>query len=149
MLQLLGEYECRLDEKGRLKLPAPLIKQLADKQLRNFVLNRGFEPCLMLYPEPTWQQISQEINQLNQYSKQNRDFIRYFYRGASPVEADAMDRILVNKRLLEYAEIQKDLVLFAYDSKIEIWAKEKYEKLLNQEPSDFSDLAELVLGKNK
>ena len=145
--QLLGEYECKIDAKGRMRMPSGLIGQLGEGAAHNFVINRGFEQCLMLYPEPVWDRITNEINQLNLYNKKNRDFVRYFYRGAQKVAMDSADRILVSKRLLEYAGIDKDVILLAYSDRIEIWAADQYEHLLDEEPADFSDLAEDVLGK--
>ena len=145
--QLLGEYECKIDAKGRMRMPSGLIAQLGDGEALSFVINRGFEQCLMLYPEPVWERITNEINQLNLYNKKNRNFVRYFYRGAQKVSMDSADRILVSKRLLEYAGIDKEVVLSAYNDRIEIWAADQYEALLDEEPEDFSDLAEDVLGK--
>lgn len=128
-------------------MPSGLIGQLGEQEQYNFVINRGFEKCLMLYPESVWEKITAEINQLNLYNKKNRDFVRYFYRGAHKVTMDSADRILVTKRLLEYAEIDKDVILSAYNDRIEMWAKNQYDNLLEEEPQDFSDLAEDVLGK--
>jgi MraZ protein len=145
--QLLGEYECKIDAKGRMRMPSGLIAQLGGGEGLTFVINRGFETCLMLYPESVWEKITSEINQLNLYNKKNRDFVRYFYRGAQKVVMDSADRILVSKRLLEYAAAEKDVILSAYNDRIEIWAKQEYEQLLDEEPTDFSDLAEDVLGK--
>jgi MraZ protein len=145
--QLLGEYECKIDAKGRMRMPSGLIAQLGEGEALSFVINRGFEQCLMLYPEPVWERITNEINQLNLYNKKNRNFVRYFYRGAQKVSMDSADRILVSKRLLEYAGIDKEVVLSAYNDRIEIWAADQYEALLDEEPEDFSDLAEDVLGK--
>ena len=145
--QLLGEYECKIDAKGRMRMPSGLIAQLGEESAHNFVINRGFEQCLMLYPEPVWDRITNEINQLNLYNKKNRDFVRYFYRGAQKVAMDSADRILVSKRLLEYAGIDKEVILSAYSDRIEIWAAGQYEQLLDEEPADFSDLAEDVLGR--
>lgn len=146
-LQLLGEYDCKIDAKGRMRMPSGLIAQLGEKESYTFVINRGFEKCLMIYPEEVWERILSEINNLNIYNKKNRDFVRYFHRGAQKVTMDSADRILVTKRLLEYAEIDKDVILNAYVDRIEIWSKEEYDRLLAEEPDDFSDLAEEVLGK--
>ena len=146
-LQLLGEYDCKLDAKGRMRMPSGLIGQLEESEAYTFVINRGFEKCLMLYTEEVWELITAEINQLNLYTKKNRDFVRYFYRGAHKVTMDSADRILVTKRLLEYAGIEKDAILSAYNDRIELWAKEEYDQMLEDEPVDFSDLAEDVLGK--
>ena len=145
--QLLGEYECKIDAKGRMRMPSGLIAQLGEGEALSFVINRGFEQCLMLYPEPVWERITNEINQLNLYNKKNRNFVRYFYRGAQKVSMDSADRILVSKRLLEYAGIDKEVVLSAYNDRIEIWAADQDEALLDEEPEDFSDPAEDVLGK--
>lgn len=145
-IQLLGEYECKIDAKGRMRMPSGLISQLEEAKNHTFVINRGFEKCLMLYPEEVWNRITAEINQLNLYNKKNRNFVRYFYRGAHEVTMDTADRILVTKRLLEYAGIEKDVILMAYNDRIEVWAKDEYDNLLEEEPDDFSDLAEDVLG---
>ena len=147
MTNLIGEYECRLDPKGRIMLPAALKKQIPSEAKDRFVINRGIEKCLVIYPKHDWDTISSEINALNMYVKKNRDFARYFYRGATELALDGTNRLLFPKQLLEYAGVEKDLVLFAYSNKIEVWAKEKYDSLLNDEPEDFSTLAEEVMGK--
>ena len=123
--RLLGEYECKLDAKGRFRVPSDLITQLGEPEdgKHEFVVNRGFEKCLMVYPKAVWDQITAEINALNLYDKKNRAFVRYFYRGAQRVALDSADRILVSKRLLQYAEAEKEVVLMAYQNRIEIWDK--------------------------
>ena len=128
MRQLLGEYECKIDAKGRMRIPSGLLGQFEGAEI-SFVINRGFE-----------------INGLNQYDKRNRELVRYFYRGAQKLVLDAADRVLVSKRLLEYAEVKKDVILAAVNDRIELWAKDKYDNMLDEEPMDFSDLAQSVLG---
>jgi MraZ protein len=145
-MQLMGEYECRLDPKGRLRLPSDLLGQLGEREGLSFVMNRGFENCLTLYPKFVWDKISQEINGLNQFVKKNREFARYFLRGATPMDLDGADRILLPKRLQEWAGIDKDVILSAINNRIEIWAKDQYDQILADEPEDYSDLAEDVLG---
>jgi len=149
MKQLLGEYECKIDGKGRMRLPSGLVAQMreGEEESLSFVINRGFENCLMLYPKEVWEKITKEINQLNHYVAENRQFVRYFYRGAHDVEMDSADRVLINKRLMEWAKIGKEVILSAYNDRVEIWAKDQYDQLLADEPSDFSALAENVLGK--
>ncbi|MCP3930035.1 MAG: division/cell wall cluster transcriptional repressor MraZ [Bacteroidetes bacterium] len=147
MQQLLGEYECKVDSKGRMRMPSGLMEQFGEEESPAFVINRGFENCLVLYPNEVWKQISDELNQLNQYNQKNREFVRYFYRGAQKLTMDGADRILVNKRLLGYAEIEKVVILTAVNDRIEMWSKAKYDHILENEPDDFSTLAEEVLGK--
>ena len=145
MQQFLGEFECKVDAKGRLKLPSVLIRQLEGEQTA-FVVNRGFEKCMVLYPKKVWDKISGEINQLNMYVKKNRDFARYFYRGATELALDSSERVNLPKRLLQYAGVEKELIVFAYYNRIELWAKDEYDQLLEDEPTDFADLAEDVMG---
>ena len=128
-------------------LPSGLKKQLPESDQERFVLNRGFEKNLTLYPESEWQKISREINSLNMYTKKNREFARYFFRGASEITADSTARILLPKPLMDYAGLDKEIVLFAYGNQIEIWSKELYESTLDVEPDDFAILAEDVMGR--
>lgn len=149
MPQLHGEYECKLDAKGRLRMPSTLLRQLGGTGPYTFFVNRGFEQCLIIYPEKVWESTLEKINELNVYRTQERNFIRYFFRGVSDVTTDSADRILLNKSLLDYAEISRNAVLFAYLDRIELWDKSIYNQWLNKEPEDFALLAEQVLGRNK
>ena len=147
MTNLVGEYECRLDDKGRIILPAGLKKQIPQEAQDRFVINRGFESCLALYPMNEWKVISDEVNRLNLYNRKNRNFTRYFYRGASELTLDSANRLLLPKTLLSYAGIRRDVILFAFSNRIEVWAKDKYESLMTDEPEDFAQLAEEVMDK--
>lgn len=147
MTNLIGEFECRLDPKSRVMLPSSLKKQVPQEAHDKFVINRGFEKCLVMYPKNEWDMISTDVNALNLYNKKNREFVRYFYRGATELSLDGSNRFLIPKTLCDYAGIEKDLVLFAFSNRIEIWAKENYDRLLTDEPEDFSSLAEEVMGK--
>lgn len=143
---LIGEYECKIDEKGRIIFPAKLKKQVSPLAQGKFVINRGFETCLIIYPMNEWELIRAQIRQLNLYKKKNRKFVRYFYRGATELQLDSQNRLLLPKNLFEYAEIEKEVILCAFTNRIEVWAKDKYEQLIIDEPEDFADLAEEVMG---
>ena len=146
MNQLLGEYICKLDPKCRVKLPSALKKQLRPEDNGRFVLTRGFEQCLVLYPYGEWERISAAVNKLNTFVKKNRDFVRYFFRGATEMTLDGTDRLLLPKRLLEHVGIEKEVVLFAHSNKVELWNKQRYEEFLEMDSDDFADLAEEVMG---
>jgi len=146
MYQFTGEYECKVDAKGRMRLPSALIRQLGEGIEKQFVLNRGFEKHLMLYPKEVWDKKTKEINQLNIYNSRHRNAIRYFYRGATELSLDSADRVLIPKSLMEYGGIDKEVVLFAYAEQIELWSKEAYEAMLANEPEDFSSIADEIFG---
>jgi len=144
---LTGEYDCKTDAKGRVRLPSSLIKQLGKGGSTEFTINRGFEKHLMLYPRNVWEKETEKINQrLNIYNNKERQALRYFYRGATELSIDSADRVLLPKSLAEYAGIDKEVVLFAYQDRIEVWAKAEYELFLSKEPEDFASIAEDIFG---
>ena len=145
-MNLLGEFECKVDAKGRILFPAALKKQIDEKEGVNFVINRGLEPCLVLYTERTWEKITKDLSRLNRFVPKNQRFIRQFYNGAKIIELDNSSRILIPKKLLEYASVKNEAVLFAHMDRIEIWSKVQYEKVLDIKPEEFAALAETVVG---
>jgi MraZ protein len=150
MTNLIGEYECRLDPKGRVMLPADLKRQVPPEARDTFIIHRGFEECLVLYPKNVWDDLVADIkNNYDPFDEDHRQFLRYFYRGATTEELDSSNRLLIPKSLLEYAAIDKDLVMSAVLDHVEIWAKENYGQILSDKPKDISKLAKEVMGKKK
>ena len=149
MANFLGEYECKLDSKSRILLPAALKKQFPPEAQECFVINRGFEKHLVLYPRNVWDRISAQINGLNFFVEKNRKFARYFYRGATELRLDGQGRLLLPKRLLAYAGIDEDIVMLAYHDRIEVWAGAVYNQMIEEEPEDFAHLAEDIMGALK
>lgn len=144
---IIGTYECKVDAKGRVLLPAPLKKQLASSLQDGFVLKRSvFQPCLELYPMEEWNLMMKKINKLNRFVKKNNDFIRRFTAGVKTVEIDALGRLLVPKDLVVFASIDKDVVFSSAVNIVEIWDKDLYEKSIDGSDVDFADLAEEVMG---
>ena len=144
---IIGTYECKVDAKGRLLMPAPLKKQLTTGLQAGFVLKRSvFQPCLELYPMAEWNAMMQKINSLNRFVKKNNDFIRRFTAGVRVVEVDALGRVLIPKDLVSFAGISKEIVLSSEVNIVEIWDKEAYEKAIDDSVLDFADLAEEVMG---
>ncbi|MBM6499633.1 MAG: division/cell wall cluster transcriptional repressor MraZ [Flavobacterium sp.] len=147
MNSIIGTYECKIDAKGRLMIPAALKKQLSGSLQDGFVLKRSvFQPCLELYPMSEWNLMMQKINKLNRFVKKNNDFIRRFTAGVKVVEIDALGRLLVPKDLMAFSQISKDIVLSSAVNIVEVWDKDLYEKSIAGDDIDFADLAEDVMG---
>ena len=143
MTGFLGEFEATLDAKGRFLLPAGFKKQLPEAETGRYVINRGFEQCLALYPMRTWE----PLFGLNEFDPKQREFRRAFLNGATYVEPDTAGRILLPPSLKVYAGLEKDIVLMATGDKIEIWDSNKYKQLFDSISSDaLSDLGNQVLG---
>ena len=148
MIGFLGEFEATLDAKGRFLLPAGFKKQLPEEEGNRFVINRGFEKCLSLYPMQSWEPLFADIHKLNDFDPRVREFRRFFLNGATIVEPDTAGRLLVPPNLREHASLQKDIVLVAAINKIEIWDSSKYRQLFESYSSEaFSDLAKEVMGR--
>ena len=147
MIGFLGEYESTLDAKGRFLLPAAFKKQLPEEETLRFVINRGFEKCLSLYPIQNWEPLFADISKLNDFDPKVREFRRYFLNGATPVEPDGSGRLLIPPNLKEQAGLSKDIVLVAAVKKIEIWDSNKYKQLFESfSPEAFSNLAKEVMA---
>nr|WP_321222024.1 division/cell wall cluster transcriptional repressor MraZ [uncultured Psychroserpens sp.] len=150
MNPLIGTYECKVDAKGRLMLPAAIKKQLLPVLQNGFVLKRAvFQPCLELYPMTEWEVLMQKVNKLNRFKKKNNDFIRRFTAGLKQVEVDSTGRLLIPKDLVAFSGITKDIVVSSAINIIEIWDKDKYEKAIDDATGDFADLAEEVMGQDE
>lgn len=145
-MNFIGEYTAKIDTKGRVLFPAALKRQLGENAPEEFVVNRGFETCLVLYPRPAWDAISAKLQKLNQFKKENRMFIRQFNNGATPLTLDGAGRLLLPKELLQYAIIEADVYFSANGNKIEIWSKAQYESMMQIDPDAFASLAEKVMG---
>ena len=142
MIGFLGEYEATMDAKGRFLLPAGFKKQLPAEEANLFVVNRGFEKCLTLYPLQSWEPIFSEISKLNDFNPKVREFRRYFLNGAIQLELDSAGRLLLPKNLMEHASLEKDIVLVSAVNKIEIWDTSKYQQFFETfSPESFSKLA--------
>lgn len=147
MVNLIGTYECKVDAKGRLMVPAPMKKLMAPSLQEGFVLKRSlFQKCLELYPMDKWNKEMARMEKLNPYKAKHNEFIRKFTAGVKYVEVDTNGRLLIPKDLLSYAQIDKDIVLASGIRFIEIWDKEKYEKAIETPEDEFADLAEEVMG---
>ncbi|MCI1751371.1 MAG: division/cell wall cluster transcriptional repressor MraZ [Flavobacteriales bacterium] len=146
MLNLLGEYDVRLDAKGRLVLPSGLKKQLADQLSQGFVINRDvFKPCLVLYPQSVWDSTNRMLSRLNRFVEKNMDFIRRFTAGATHLELDSSGRLLLPKALMDEPKLGKELKLVGLGDRVEVWSKAGYAQMRKQKV-DLSALAEEVMG---
>ncbi|MCB9189115.1 MAG: division/cell wall cluster transcriptional repressor MraZ [Flavobacteriales bacterium] len=146
MTGFIGEYQCKLDVKGRLSLPAEMRKQLSPNDAESFVISRGVDDCLSLYTMTEWDRVMEKLRGLNRFKAKDRKFARMFQKGATKLSLDSSGRLLFPKSLMEWAGIQKDIVLVANVDLWEVWDKKRYEELLASDWDEFEDLAAEVMG---
>jgi MraZ protein len=146
MSHFSSEYECRLDAKGRIVLPAKIKAQLPEASGNNIVVTRGFEPCLVVYPQVEWKKVFSKVSGLNEFNEEYRNFQRNFLRGNTEVDLDSNGRFLIPKTMLKYAQIEKEVIVVGIGNRVELWNPSLYEKYLINDQKEFSKLAEKYLG---
>tara|TARA_B100001778_G_scaffold318068_1_gene306308 strand:- start:347 stop:814 length:468 start_codon:yes stop_codon:yes gene_type:complete len=150
MINIIGTYECKADNKGRIFLPAPIKKQLKDVLKDGFVIKRSvFNKCLEIHPMSEWNMLMEQVNSLNRFVKKNTEFIRSYMSGLKLINIDTTGRLLIPKDLFTYASLNKEVVLSSSVNMIEVWDKNNYEKSISITLENFGDLAEEVMGESK
>ena len=146
MAGLVGEFEVKMDAKGRFMFPSGLRKQLPSSAQRDFMLNKGFEDCLTLFPMYEWDKVSGKLSKMNLFKPKNRLFYRLFHQGAKPISLDKAGRALIPVAHMERVGLKQEAMLIAYNDRIEIWDKSKYFEMIEGSMTDFADLADEVMG---
>ena len=131
MVNFIGEYTVKIDDKGRLVFPSALKGLMPDGCDRRFVIKKDiFAPCLEMYSFEEWEKQSQEVkSKLNFFNREHAIFWREYMRDRDVVEPDAkLGRISISRKLLDSIGVNKEVVFSGNDYKIEIWAKEEFER---------------------
>ena len=140
-----GEFNNSLDEKNRLNIPAKFRKSLDPINNKVFVLTKGFDQCLILYPLNEWQEVEAQLSQLSSIRSRDRDFVRSITRHATPVQYDAQGRIQIPDSLINFSGIKKDVSVIGMIKKIELWDPlilKNRENIAHEiADKDFDDLA--------
>ncbi len=142
-----GEYESKLDAKGRLVLPSKIKSLLPEDSQTELVLGRGFDKCLFLYSSVEFNKILARIAGLSGFNEENRRLQRTFFRGTTTLELDANGRFLIPKSLMAYGELDREVVIVGMGNHVEIWNPELYQENLISDPVEFNELAKSKLDE--
>ena len=142
-----SEYECKLDAKGRLVLPAKIKANLPEVSTTELVLRKGFESNLILYPMLEYKKLHHKISALSEFNPEQRKLKRIFFRSIAQVELDAAGRILIPKAMLAHSQIEKLALLVGMGNHIEIWNPALLDENAGVQGNEFSDLAEKYLDE--
>ncbi|MFF1634874.1 division/cell wall cluster transcriptional repressor MraZ [Leifsonia sp. NPDC058248] len=137
----LGTYAPKLDEKGRIILPAKFRDELAS----GIVLTRGQEHCVYVFSQREFESLHEKIRQAPVTSKQARDYLRVFLSGASAEVPDKQNRVTVPTTLRAYAGLDRDLVVIGAGSRAEIWDAQAWETYLAEQETTFANTTEEVI----
>jgi len=140
----MGEYHHSIDDKNRLIIPSSLRQQTKNNE-DEFIITRGLEQSLFLYPTLEWQSLGERLKNLSTTKSNSRAFVRLLFSGAHPVQPDTQGRITLPKGLKDFAQIEEKVVIIGAFNKIEIWSEEKWEKYYKQQRSIFEELSEDIM----
>lgn len=134
----VGEYYHSLDEKGRIIVPNNFRQILGD----SFYITRGFERCLNIYTIADWSNFSEIISSFSPTDDLMRRLCRFWFSGSVQVTTDKLGRVLIPAFLIEYAQLNREVVIIGAGRHIEIWAKEKW-KDFNKEENILENMKEI------
>jgi len=147
-MSFTGEFCNSIDQKNRLSIPAKFRNSLDQENDKIFVLSKGFDECLFLYPLEEWKIVEEQLSSLSSIRNKNRNFIRKITRHANYVRYDSQGRIAIPEILLNYANISKEALIIGVVKKIEIWDKKTLLNYENQKnflsDEDFEELADKI-----
>jgi len=140
---LMGEYHHNLDEKNRLIIPSKLREEMGDL----FVLTRGLDGCLFIYPKEEWDRIIEKYKELPN-TRDARNFMRFFLAGATECSFDKQGRISISSPLMRYAELEKECVIIGVNDHLEVWCEDNWEDFMDTNEREFSDIADNLFSPN-
>jgi len=133
----IGEYRHTIDTKKRLALPAKFRTELG----KTVVITRGFENCLIVYPQKQWKIMSDKLGKLPVSQADARGFSRIMLAGAMEVSLDKLGRVLIPEYLKKYASLKKNAIVCGLFNRLEIWDAKKWETYKGKMEKDVGDLA--------
>ncbi|MFD2170829.1 division/cell wall cluster transcriptional repressor MraZ [Tumebacillus lipolyticus] len=137
----MGEFQHSIDEKGRLIVPAKFREGLG----ASFVITRGLDNCLFVYPRSEWETIESKLKSLPFTRADARAFSRFFFSGATECDLDKQGRANIPPNLREYAKLHRDCVVIGVSGRVEIWAKEVWEAYAEHAADTFGEIAEKLV----
>ena len=144
IFMFIGEYHHSIDEKGRLMVPAKFREELGN----SFIVTRGIENCLFVYPMDEWKKIVNKLESLPFTKRDAREFMRFFLSGASEAEFDKQGRINITSPLISYANLTKECVVIGTGDRLEIWSLENWSTFFNSAKDNMSDIAENLFNES-
>jgi MraZ protein len=142
-----GSYAYSVDNKGRINIPARLRKYVSTEANDTFIVTRGFEQCLFLYPLDEWNKLEASIGQLSTTNAQHRFFMRALLERATELELDNQSRLSIPKELLLFAGIENEVLIIGVLEHIEIWNPGMYEQYMKTQAQSYESVAQTVLQK--
>ncbi len=133
---LLGEYNHNIDDKGRVSVPSKFRDDLGT----SFIVTKGLDNCLFAYSKEEWTKFEDKLKTLPLTNPNARNFIRFFFSGATECEIDKLGRINIPQSLREYASLGREVTIIGVSTRVEIWNREKWNNYTSEENMDLDEI---------
>ena len=140
-MRFLGEINCSVDDKGRVKMPVSYTRQFPETDKSRFMIAKDLEDCLVIYTLEGWKAQEERLKQLNPFNPKHRAFINAITVGLTEVEMDNADRFLISKQLMKYIGNAKEVILKGQFDRIQVWESSKYDQYIQGNIANMQDLA--------
>ncbi len=147
MSSFKGSYTYSVDSKGRINIPSKLRKNVSPEANDTFIVTRGFEPCLFIYPLDEWNALEVAVRKLSPSDPQHRFFMRTLLQWATDSQLDGQSRIMISKELLQFASIENEVLILGVLERIEVWNPKNYQEYLKKQPESYEEVAQRVFTK--
>ena len=141
-----GHQEFKVDAKGRVSIPAKMRKSVAKEANDTFAVTRGLDGCIEAYPLDEWKKKEEQYEKLNQYDPKIRFYLRTVSMWTEEVALDSQQRIMLPKSLLDFAKINKDVLVLGNGDHIEFWDPEEHKQYLAKQTESIEAIAETLMG---
>ena len=135
----MGEYNCKIDSKGRITFPAKLREQLEGQ---NFVITRGLDKCIDLFPMDKWNEKMKKLENIKTTDIKQRTYVRFLFSAATELDFDAQGRINIPQSLKTYSELEKEVVVIGQNGRMEIWSKSRWDSFMSDSLENIADIAQ-------
>lgn len=138
MSSFKGSYSYSVDSKGRINIPAKMRKNLSPEANDLFIMTRGFETCLFLYPNDEWIKVEHSLRQLSPADPRHRYVTRTLLQYATESQLDGQFRIIIPKELLQFAKIENEVLILGMLERIEVWNPKVYSDYMTAQSQNES-----------
>ena len=138
-MRFMGEYNCKIDSKGRITFPAKLREQLEGQ---NFVITRGLDKCIDLFPMDKWNEKMKKLENIKTTDIKQRTYVRFLLSAATELDFDAQGRINIPQSLKTYSELEKEVVVIGQNGRMEIWSKSRWDSFMSDSLENIADIAQ-------
>lgn len=146
----IGSFNYSIDNKGRISIPSKFRKYVSQEANDTYIMTRGTVQCIDIYPLDRWKElVASKLEELNSFDPQEAMFLRMFLQEAAEDTLDSQSRLIIPKKLIEFAKIEKEVFILGAIKKIEVWNPKIYDEYISSSEKSYNEIAKEVMNRKK